>query len=668
MSKKSPPNDLHRPLLEELEGRILLSADIESVLLDPSLIHGAESPESAIVMELSVEEDAASRAAAAERRELVFVDSSLADHEKLLDDLLASRSDGRQIEVVLLDASRDGIAQIGETLAAQGDDIDAVHVISHGSDRAVQLGDTWLGLDNLGAHSDTIAAWSDALSADADLLFYGCNLAGGADGRALIDAVSDLTGADVAASVDLTGSALLGGDWDLEYTTGGIEATVALSAEAQRAWGAVLPAGGEFRVNTTTSDSQQTYTGSNNTSRPVAMDADGDFVAIWQSLNQDGAGWGIYGQRYDATGAAQGAEFRVNSTATGNQEHAAVAMDDAGNFVVVWMSDHGDGDDIYGQRYDASGAVLGSEFLINQTTTSNQANPEVAMDASGNFVAVWESNHSGDNEIYSRRYDAAGTPLAGEVQVNTWTANNQNMSSIAMDDAGNYVVVWNSYGADGDGFGVFAQRYDAAGVAQGSNFQVNTTTTNSQERASVAMDSDGDFVVVWMSTNQDGSGYGVYAQRYNAAGVAQGAELAVNTETADNQRDPAVAMNANGDFTVSWSSRLQDGSGWGIYAQDYDSAGTAVGAEFRVNTTTASDQKQSGIAMDDAGDYVVVWTGNGPGDASGVFAQRYGTFANAAPVLDASEANLWLSTSADVAGSAAPGLATWTDGEMLEFG
>ncbi len=300
-------------------------------------------------------------------------------------------------------------------------------------------------------------------------------------------------------------------------------------------------------------------------------------------------------------------------------------MDDAGNFVVAWMSNLQDGSDwgIYAQRYDASGAAQGTEFRINETTTGKQWYPELAMDASGNFVAVWENNPSGNSEIYARRYDASGTPLAGEFQVNSYTTSHQKFATAAMDDAGNFVVVWQSFEQDGDKYGVYAQRYDAAGVAQGGEFQVSTFTIGDQQRASVAMDSDGDFVVVWHSWLQDGDGYGVYGQRYNAAGVAQGGEFLVNTEITGKQRDPAVAMDAAGNFVVTWSSDLQDGSGWGIYAQEYSASGAPVGSEYRVNTTTASDQKQSGVAMDSAGDFVVVWSGNGPGDTSGVFGQRY---------------------------------------------
>ncbi|MDP3856771.1 MAG: Calx-beta domain-containing protein, partial [Stagnimonas sp.] len=115
----------------------------------------------------------------------------------------------------------------------------------------------------------------------------------------------------------------------------------------------------------------------------------------------------------------------------------------------------------------------------------------------------------------------------------------------------------------------YAQRYNAAGTPQGSEFKVNTTTANNQSDPAIAMDADSDFVVSWASNSQDGSLYGIYAQRYNAAGTPQGSEFRVNTYTTNNQDSPAIAMAADGDFVLSWASKLQDGSLNGIYAQRF---------------------------------------------------------------------------------------------------
>ncbi|MEE4190416.1 MAG: DUF4347 domain-containing protein, partial [Halieaceae bacterium] len=172
------------------------------------------------------------------RLELVFVDASIENYEELLAGLAADR-DGSDFQVHVLDATRDGIEQISAVLAEQTG-VDAVHILSHGNDSGLQLGGSWLDSDSLAAHRDNLSGWASALDAEADILFYGCNLAASEQGTALLDSIADLTGADIAASDDLTGTADLGGDWDLEYQAGSIETVVALDAVALQ-WSGTLP-------------------------------------------------------------------------------------------------------------------------------------------------------------------------------------------------------------------------------------------------------------------------------------------------------------------------------------------------------------------------------------------------------------------------------------------
>ena len=117
------------------------------------------------------------------------------------------------------------------------------------------------------------------------------------------------------------------------------------------------------------------------------------------------------------------------------------------------------------------------------------------------------------------------------------------LSAYAMDADGDFVVTWgNSFG------GIFARTYSR----DGQPGQLIQVSTGQDYWSSVAMDADGDFVVTWSSLGQDGSFNGIYAQRYSAAGVPQGAEFRVNTYTTDTQRVPAVGMDASGDFVIAF--------------------------------------------------------------------------------------------------------------------
>jgi len=382
--------------------------------------------------------------------------------------------------------------------------------------------------------------------------------------------------------------------------------------------------GSEFQVNTYTTHYQ---------SKPfVASDASGNFVVVWVSRGQDGSGYGVFGQRYDSTGGALGSEFRANSFTTDDQNHPSIASDASGDFVVVWSSHGQDGSayGIFGQRYDSAGVALGNEFRVNSFTTGYQFSPSVASDASGNFVVVWSSSNGQDGSkrgSFGQRYDSGGVAQGREFQVNTYTIGDQTLPSVASDASGNFVVVWSSYGQDGSGDGIFGQRYDRAGVALGNEFRVNSFTTGNQfspHGRAVASDASGNFVVVWHSYGQDGSAYGIFGQPYDSAGVALGSEFRVNSYTMGNQAVPAIASDASGNFVVVWSSYGQDGSGSGIFGQRYDSTGVAQGDEFQVNTYTTNKQTRVSVAATSTNQFVVAWKSDSQdGSGPGVFGQRY---------------------------------------------
>jgi len=164
---------------------------------------------------------------------LVFIDGSVEDADQLALSTLPG------VEAILIDPTQDGIAQITATLASRSN-ISGIHLIGHGSSGSLRLGSTLLNQESIAQYADSLNQWKAALTEDADLLLYGCNVVADPAGQAFVNQVSQLTEADVAASDDLTGSATLGGDWLLEYTTGLINAPLALQVQAMQAYQAVL--------------------------------------------------------------------------------------------------------------------------------------------------------------------------------------------------------------------------------------------------------------------------------------------------------------------------------------------------------------------------------------------------------------------------------------------
>ena len=167
-------------------------------------------------------------------REIAFIDSRVGDIETLL----AGVRPG--VKAIVLDPNRNGIEQIGEVLDRYGD-LRAIHLVAHGQPGGVQLGNGWLRWDRLEGDRAALARWFGSDSAPPDLLIYGCNVAQGAIGAAFVRRLSEITGANVAASATRTGNAGLGGDWNLEVTVGEIATPLAFGESERLAYGSVLP-------------------------------------------------------------------------------------------------------------------------------------------------------------------------------------------------------------------------------------------------------------------------------------------------------------------------------------------------------------------------------------------------------------------------------------------
>ena len=158
---------------------------------------------------------------------------------QLLADLLLEKSE-HALELHVLDSHTDGVEQIAEILASRSN-VDAIHILSHGSQAELRLGNASLSVDSMaGQYADELATIGSSLSDNADLLIYGCRFGEGTAGATAASLLAELTGADVGASMDDTGTASRGGDWELERTVGQLESQVIVSADLQAGWNVLL--------------------------------------------------------------------------------------------------------------------------------------------------------------------------------------------------------------------------------------------------------------------------------------------------------------------------------------------------------------------------------------------------------------------------------------------
>ncbi|HBZ29590.1 MAG TPA: hypothetical protein DEO56_03205, partial [Nitrosomonas nitrosa] len=276
----------------------------------------------------------------------------------------------------------------------------------------------------------------------------------------------------------------------------------------------------EFRLNSTTAGDQQA---------PRLAALEGGFVAVWDSFGQDGDKDAIVARRFDSEGVSLGNETLINETTASWQVSPDVTGTPDGGYAVAWQSEGQDDSfaGVYARRFANDDAPVGGEFQLNVETDNYQSYPRIATLADGRLTAVWESEgQDGDGDgIFARIFSLDGTPEGIEFQVNEYFPSYQSRPDITMLTDGGFAVAWTSYGQDGDRNGVYTRAFNADGTPAGNETQVARNTRDNQEGASVAGLSDGTYLVGFTDA---GSSFGLehgYVARFNADGSAQGVPI-----------------------------------------------------------------------------------------------------------------------------------------------
>jgi len=372
-------------------------------------------------------------------------------------------------------------------------------------------------------------------------------------------------------------------------------------------------------------------------------------------------------------------EFQVNTTETGAQIDADIAMNSSGESVVVWRT----GNSVYGQLFDSDGTKRGAEFSFMPFLDSP---PKVGMDEEGNFIVVWEQSVvDAGYTVWAQFFDRNANPIDSQFIVDEFNKafHPPRHPDVAMNDNGNVVVVYEDVPTFEPYSNIVGRQYVLSGntVIEGSVFTVNTTTDSSQVHPVVAINGLGDFVVAWQSSNYNNFGFNsILAQKFDNTGATVGGEIEVseivlsevsssgetdieiyndgtfsatwieytatyaelnarwfdencnpmgpiidfNDQSLFDRFEPSISGAAQDITVITWESFGQDGSGRGIYSQRFDKFGNKIGPEFRVNTSTDASQQNPVVAMDATGNFTVVWDGaSETGDKTGIHAQRY---------------------------------------------
>lgn len=322
-------------------------------------------------------------------------------------------------------------------------------------------------------------------------------------------------------------------------------------------------------------------------------------------------------------------EYSLTAGLVGDQVHPAVSLSTTGGYV-VWQDNaiDGDGWGIGARALDSNlSPVPAHTFRVNDQGAGDQQYPVVQMLPNGGAIFVWQGGAMGNQDIFARILGADGTFSTGDLLVNTYTQGEQSHPSVALLADGGLVIVWTSVGEDGDMKGVFGQRLAVDGTKVGPEFQVNVTSAYNQRSPAVAALAGGDFAVAWISENQTfENSVDVFARRFAANLVARTGEWQVNATT-NICANPAVCGTADGGMVVAWSERDIGvvTNGWYIEARGWSQANAPLGAPTTLSSSTAGNRYAPQLAR--IGDTLLaVWTSDWQdGSRQGV----YGRFLNA---------------------------------------
>lgn len=274
------------------------------------------------------------------------------------------------------------------------------------------------------------------------------------------------------------------------------------------------PVGPEFLVNTQSFSRQD--------EPHITVLDNGNFVVSWT----DWTGFDMKAQIFSPDGQKIGGEFRVNTSLTGTQDSGDIVALEGGGFVVTWRttntSSDGSGTAVMARVFDSSG-VGGTEFVVNSAKVGDQYMANVTALADGGFVVVWHTldatQDGSSGAVKAQMYDASGARVGGEFLVNSHVKDSQREPMVTALPDGGFVVVWSTFDPlqDGSGMALKGQYFDPSGKPVGGEFLVNSLTSGSQFLPSVAALADGTVLVAWTSESGDGSGYAVRARLFDMA-------------------------------------------------------------------------------------------------------------------------------------------------------
>ena len=305
-----------------------------------------------------------------------------------------------------------------------------------------------------------------------------------------------------------------------------------------------------------------------------------------------------------------GDEFRINEVITNNQGSPSVAVFPNNDTFVVWDGGVSGSYDVSGRLFLPNGTALSNEFLINEVTLGHQYFPSLKCLANGHAFIVWHGEQTGTWDIYGRIFFPNGTAVTNEFRINQVTVGWQTFPSLAVSPNGNAFITWQT--EQTGNYDIFGRIFFPDGTAFTNEFVANQVTTGDQYDSSVTVFPNNNALIAWSSAHA--GTWDIYGRIFSPNGIAFTNEFTINQMTIGNQHVPFATVFPNGNALIAWHGNQAGNSD--IYGRILSPNGTALTDEFQINQVTTNDQKFPPVATFPNGNALIAWRGDQTGDAN----------------------------------------------------
>jgi len=350
----------------------------------------------------------------------------------------------------------------------------------------------------------------------------------------------------------------------------------------------------------------------------IAFDSSGNAIAVW--YQSDGTVYNIWANRFNGT--SWGTAELIEADNAGNALMPQIAIDSSGNAIAVWHQNDSTRYNIYANRFN--GTSWGTAELLETDNADGAFSPQIAFDSSGNAIAVWQQSDGTRENLYANRFNGTSWGTAELIEADN--AGNAQYPQIAFDSSDNAIAVWQQ--SDGTRrYSIYANRFN--GTSWGTAELLETDNAGNVQYPQIAFDSSGNAIAVWRQS--DGTRYNIYANRFN--GTSWGTAELLETDNAGNAFSPQIAFDSSGNAIAVW--RQWNGTRDNIYANRFN--GTNWGTAELIETDAGSAIRPQ-IAIDSSDNAIAVWL-QSDGTRDNIYANRFnGTSWGTAELIEADNA------------------------------